>query len=287
MECVKAERDVICSDAIGWMTAVDVLPGDVFTSIPDIAELDQQLGTDTSAYKAWFENATNLIFSKTPAYAIFLQTDIRCVDKNDRVTEFIDKSFAIHKVAEQQDFVLLWHKICSHRANPEEKRCSHKPVWSHLLCYCRRGSHMYDATLWATPDVFYRGDMVWSRGIGINSTITGVSFLKHVAHSSTIVDPFCGQGTILAVSNAVGIPSVGCDLSPKRCRKAVKLDMSKALKDLGRRHLIHFGLQDFSFDDVPVNAEGRVANIERSSGDDDEETWSEVMAVAVNITNVG
>ncbi len=43
------------------------------------------------------------------------------------------------------------------------------------------------------------------------------------------MDPFCGQGTVLAMANALGIDSVGIELSPKRCRRANSLDLSSKL----------------------------------------------------------
>jgi tRNA G10 N-methylase Trm11 len=39
----------------------------------------------------------------------------------------------------------------------------------------------------------------------------------------TIVDPFCGYGTVLAVANALGLDAIGVDLSTRMCKKARSL----------------------------------------------------------------
>jgi hypothetical protein len=44
-----------------------------------------------------------------------------------------------------------------------------------------------------------------------------------------IFDPFCGQGTVLAMANALGMIALGIEISPKRAKKAERLDLSKRL----------------------------------------------------------
>jgi tRNA G10 N-methylase Trm11 len=38
-----------------------------------------------------------------------------------------------------------------------------------------------------------------------------------------VLDPFCGQGTVLALANAFGFDAIGVDLSKKRCKIARNL----------------------------------------------------------------
>jgi SAM-dependent methyltransferase len=45
----------------------------------------------------------------------------------------------------------------------------------------------------------------------------------------TIVDPFCGFGTVLAVANLLGLDAVGVDLSARMCRKARGLALAEAV----------------------------------------------------------
>ena len=51
--------------------------------------------------------------------------------------------------------------------------------------------------------------MLWPKALGLDSAILGASFLKYVANAPKIIDPFCGYGTILAVSNYLNINSLG------------------------------------------------------------------------------
>ena len=46
--------------------------------------------------------------------------------------------------------------------------------------------------------------MLWPKGIGLDCCFTAVVFLKRIAKTSVIIDPFCGYGTVLAMSNALG-----------------------------------------------------------------------------------
>lgn len=57
-----------------------------------------------------------------------------------------------------------------------------------------------------------------------------VRFVRTQTQSHTLVDPFCGVGTALAVANAEGLHAVGVELSARRVRKARTLDLS-ALRD--------------------------------------------------------
>jgi hypothetical protein len=42
-------------------------------------------------------------------------------------------------------------------------------------------------------------------------------------HTDTIIDPFCGYGSVLAIANEAGLHSVGVDKSRTRCRRAERL----------------------------------------------------------------
>eukprot|EP00598_Pedospumella_elongata_P001184 CAMPEP_0184968502 /NCGR_PEP_ID=MMETSP1098-20130426/1552_1 /TAXON_ID=89044 /ORGANISM="Spumella elongata, Strain CCAP 955/1" /LENGTH=401 /DNA_ID=CAMNT_0027490131 /DNA_START=122 /DNA_END=1327 /DNA_ORIENTATION=+ len=83
----------------------------------------------------------------------------------------------------------------------------------------------YRTSLFAVPDIFFRGHMLWPKGIGLDSCFVGIMFLKDVANATGIIDPFAGQGTVLAMANSVGLPSIGVEISPKRCRKANNLEI--------------------------------------------------------------
>ena len=43
-----------------------------------------------------------------------------------------------------------------------------------------------------------------------------------------ILDPFCGEGSVLAAANALGVDAVGIDSSRKRCRHAAAYVRARA-----------------------------------------------------------
>ena len=268
----KPFRTVICDDTINYlMTHDDPIPGSVFTSLPDISELPQLFNNnavkdsikddsnssikDTSnnkdnssnnndlrqleiirRYKEWFTNLVSMIFDKmhTGEYAIFLQSDVRCLDKSFKgtnVIEWIDKSHLISMAMEQnKDIKLMWHKIVTTSENSLAKLSSGRPSYSHLICYCKGYDIKYSTNSFATPDIFYRGDMLWPKGIGLSTALMGCSFLKD--KTNVICDPFAGVGTVLAMANAVGVNSIGIEISDRRCRKARRLSLDRQLHEM-------------------------------------------------------
>jgi len=60
--------------------------------------------------------------------------------------------------------------------------------------------------------------MTWPKAIGLDACIVGMSFLKNAARVDTVIDPFCGQGTVLAVANYMGLNAIGVEISSKRSR---------------------------------------------------------------------
>eukprot|EP01041_Mallomonas_annulata_P001507 gene1507-2904_t len=224
---VPPSRAVICQDALEWLKNLEGdLPGSVFTSLPDISELQifnyHSNPEKIHEYKSWFRDAVSLIFSKMApgSYAIFLQSDVR-IKINGRVIHWIDKSHLCSSAADLQGMTMLWHKNVL--TTTIEKHSLGRPTYSHLVCYGKALVDGYENDAFSTPDIFPRGDMVWPKGIGLDCCLLGVSFLQRVAQAHTVVDPFCGQGTVLAVANALGMHAIGVELSIKRCRKARSL----------------------------------------------------------------
>ena len=256
----KPYRTVICDDTINYlMTNDDPIPGSVFTSLPDISELpnifnkdsikDTSNNKDSSSnnndarqleiirrYKEWFTDIVSMIFDKmhTGEYAIFLQSDVRCLDKSFKgtnVLEWIDKSHLVSIAMDRnKDIKIMWHKIVTTSENAQTKLSAGRPSYSHLICYCKGNDTKYSTNSFATPDIFYRGDMLWPKGIGLSTALLGCSFLKD--KTNVVVDPFCGVGTVLAMANAVGINSIGIEISDRRCRKARRLSLDRQLHEM-------------------------------------------------------
>jgi len=233
-------REIICADACVWIQNLinksKTLPGSVFTSLPDISEICHLFANCTVeervlGYEKWFTDTAELIFTALPnnGYAIFLQSDVRVQshEYDGSVHKWIDKSHLISAAAAKCNCTMMWHKI-SYNGNIDA-RSAGRPIYSHLLCYAKGTS--YNSGKFSVPDIFPRGEMLWPKGIGINTCLMGVAFLKCVAGADTVVDPFCGYGTVLAMSNSLGLSAVGVEISNARCKKARSLDITSYLSD--------------------------------------------------------
>ena len=227
------KRTIICCNALDWLQGIDdnSLPGSVFTSLPDISELPLlfrgTIDEKCEKYKAWFMDVAELIMNKLAVgeYAIFLQSDVRVQGLHGIHTQWLDKSYLCSAAAEKANCTMMWHKLVS--CSNMEKRSISRPTYSHLLCYGKSCS--YPSGAFATPDIFDRGDMVWVKGVGFDCCLMGIAFLKEVANTSCIIDPFCGHGTVLAMANTLGIDSIGVEISLRRCKKSMSLRLDERL----------------------------------------------------------
>jgi hypothetical protein len=59
--------------------------------------------------------------------------------------------------------------------------------------------------------------------MGVLACREACEFVRSETPTRTVVDPFCGFGTVLAVANALGLNAVGVDLSERMCRRARSL----------------------------------------------------------------
>jgi hypothetical protein len=210
-------REVICADALTWLAEDPPLEGAaVITSLPDVSELG---GVDFAGWRAFFDRALAAIFAALPprSPAIFYQTDIK-VDGR-----WIDKGYLCQRAAEEAGVGLLWHRIVCRKA-PGSVTYG-RPAYAHLLAFAR---DLRDDPRWALPDVLADGGwMPWRRALGAEAARLACRYVVKSTPLRTIVDPFCGHGTILAVANAMGLDAIGVDLSIKRCRKAAKLALPR------------------------------------------------------------
>lgn len=206
-----------CEDAIAWLARAPVLDGcSVFTSLPDVSELSPMRLED---WRRWFLDAAALVLDRTPddGVAIFYQTDIK-VEKR-----WIDKGFLVQRAAEERGHHLLWHKVVCRL--PAGSVTPGRPGYAHLLCFSR--AVIPDLSR-CTPDVLPAlGAMTWSRAMGLDAARMAVRFIRTQTRSHTLVDPFCGIGTALAVANEEGLHAIGVELGAKRARKARSLDLSR------------------------------------------------------------
>jgi hypothetical protein len=202
-------RDVICADAVEWM-AVNKNAGAVVTSLPDADEC----GWSIEFWRNWFIDAAALSMqvARDDCPAIFYQTDRK---SNGAI---ISKAFLCHSAAERLGYRPLWHKIVLRREVGATDLF--RPTYTHLMAFskdCPPGK--------ASPDVIQCGRMIYENAMGLNAAILAVTFAGKF--SNTIIDPFCGRGTVLAIANAYGYKSIGVDILPEQCEKARTLKITR------------------------------------------------------------
>ena len=113
---------------------------------------------------------------------------------------------------------VLWHKIVC-RVAPGAITFG-RPAYAHLVCLSRERRLAPGAS---TPDVLPTlGAMTWSRAMGSAACEAAVTFVASIG-ARTVVDPFCGYGSVLAIANAHGLDAIGVELSKRRVARARKL----------------------------------------------------------------
>jgi hypothetical protein len=185
----------------------------VVTSLPDVSELALSLDD----WKTWFVDAAKAVIRWVPSggVAIFFQSDIR------HAGVWVDKGYLIQRAAEEAGATLRWHRIVCRKA--PGTRSLGRPSYSHLVCVGMT-PHKDSKVL---PDVLPdAGEMPWSRAMGVEACRLACEYLLAETDTQTVVDPFCGKGTLLAVANAMGLDAIGVEMSKKRCRAARNLEFA-------------------------------------------------------------
>lgn len=215
-------RTVYNQDALTWLRERDDFSGCSFvTSLPDVSELSP---LSLAEWTSWFVEAASLVLSRCPdeGVAIFYQTDI----KKEGV--WMDKGYLCQKAAEQTGQQLLWHKIVC-RVPPGNITYG-RPAYAHLLCFSRGvRPDIARSTMDVLPET---GAVTWTRGMGVQVCRLACQFILSSTATRTVVDPFCGHGTVLAVANSLGLDAVGVELGASRARKARTLQCSGLELDL-------------------------------------------------------
>jgi hypothetical protein len=209
-------REVICQDAITWLQEFTPTDDHSFLgSLPDISEFP---GYSLAAWKEWFQSTAELILSKTSplGVTIFFQSDIK-VDNT-----WVDKAYIIQKAAEKLNHQLLWHKIFCRM--PPGTITFGRPSYSHMLCFSQE---LRPDLAKSSADVIAdMGDKTWMRGMGLSASLLASEFIFGQTATRTLVNPFCGEGSMLAAANYVGLNAVGIERSPKRAAKARLLQIA-------------------------------------------------------------
>ena len=203
-------RVVHQTDGVAWLKANPLARGQsIITSLPDSSEIPA-LGF--LGWRQWFIATVKTCIDACPddSVAVFFQTDVK------REGAWIDKGHLCQLGADAAGARLLWHKIVC-RA-PAGTIMFGRPAYAHLLAFSRGLTADLDKS---TADVIPRlGKMTWARAMGIEACVVACRFLLDNTSSRTVVDPFCGLGSALAVANTLGMDAIGVELSRKRAEKA-------------------------------------------------------------------
>ncbi len=204
-----AHREVHCADAIPWMKERGVIAGAcAVTSLPDVSELSLAL----PRWRTWFLEAVRLVVeSVSPeSAALFFQSDIK------REGRWIDKGALVIRAAEDAGARVLFHKIVCRR--PPGTLTMGRPGFTHLIAVSRT---MQCPDVLPIPDIITdAGRQLWVRAMGVRAAAHAIRFARDQAGATTIFDPFCGVGTVLAVANALGLDALGVEKAKKRSEQA-------------------------------------------------------------------
>lgn len=206
-------RTVHHGDAIAWLRAAGRLAGaSVVTSLPDLSEMPVR---DYAGWRRWFEDAATLVMDSVSdaGVAVFFQSDVKYEGL------WVDKGVLVARAAERAGMGPLFHKIVCRK--PAGTVSFSRASYSHLQGFARRlrpsGRH---ASADVLPDAGY---VPGRKAMGVEACLLACRFVLAETTTRTVVDPFCGWGTVLAVANALGLHAVGVDLSARMCRRARKL----------------------------------------------------------------
>ena len=209
-------RTVHQGDGLRWLhenpLAVDHA---LVTSLPDVSEIPS-LGFE--GWRTWFIGAAELGCRRVAdtGVAIFFQTDIKWDGG------WVDKAYLVQRGAEAAGSRLLWHKVVCR--SPPGTTSFGRPAYAHMLCFSRE---LRLEPGQSSPDVLPGlGAMPWPRAMGTAACEAVCTFLLAHTEARVVVDPFCGQGTMLAVANARGLDAVGVELSGKRAERARNLSLA-------------------------------------------------------------
>lgn len=210
-------RSVFCEDAILWLETREVQTGcSLVSSMPDISEFPR---FSLNEWKSWFVNTASLILSRTDpdGVTIFYQSDIK------HEGTWVDKGYLCQKAAEALGHELLWHKVICR--SPAGIATFGRPSYSHMLCFSQRLKvDVSKSTADVIPDL---GDKTWQRGMGLEACLMAAKFIAEQTPTKTVINPFCGEGSMLAALRVHELEAIGIERSPKRAEKARRLEVIK------------------------------------------------------------
>lgn len=218
------KRELFCTDVFEWLNQNPLTDGtSVVASMPDFSEFSN---TTLGEYKNIFTDMAEKVLIATPSndVTIFYQSDIK-VDGR-----WLDKAFLIQKAAEKLAHAQLWHKVICRV--PPGMTTFGRPSYTHILAFSKNFTlDPKDSSADVLPQM---GEKLWERGMGVKGAMMMAKFIKEKVGSHTLVNPFCGMGSLLAVGNAYGLNVVGIERSPKRLKSAELVKFSIETESFSR-----------------------------------------------------
>lgn len=196
----SGRRSVVHGDSLEALCKCD-RPDAIVTSLPDANEL----GWAIVRYAPWFRQAATLCLEhvKDSGVCVFYQTDRR------HAGHVLSKAAMLIETARATGSRMLWHKIVLRRRPGAADL--YRPGYSHLLAFSRRMKAGQ-----ATPDVFEPDASLHRNGMHLNATRWVVQYTARHAGSDLLIDPFCGEGTVLALAEQYFDRVIGIDAN-RRC----------------------------------------------------------------------
>jgi hypothetical protein len=209
-------RTVHHSEALAWLSALGRREdASLITSLPDVSEVD----LDLDGWQRWFVEAAGACMEVigNEGVAVFFQTDIRARQV------WIDKGALISQAAGRHGLVPLFHKIVCRL--PPGTPTTGRASYAHLLAFARRPRAMRRAVADVLPDGGFKPSV---KSMGLEACRVACELVRFETPTRTVIDPFCGFGTVLAVANALGLEAIGVDHSARMVKKARTLQIEIA-----------------------------------------------------------
>ena len=200
----KTTRIVICSDAHIWLNNNKNNKA-IITSLPDMEEV----GMDVNDWVNWIKKTCKLIIDSLDdnGIVIIYQTDRKYKGR------ILDKKTLISNEFIKLGYNNIFNKIVL-KQKPETTNLF-RPTFTNLFGFSKKITSGK-----STPDVINCGKMIYKNAMGLNACKTSIEFIKSKIDTNIIIDPFCGQGSILKIANEMGFNSIGVDILKEQCIKA-------------------------------------------------------------------
>ena len=203
---IKKIREVYCADSLLWLKGKKFKA--VITSLPDMSELKISM----ASYTVWLTKAAEVLMN--------------CIDENGCIIFYqtnrkfngslIDKEFLISSVFFPNGYKKVFQKIVL-RKKPGVTDL-YRPSFSNMFCFSKKISSGPGG-----PDVVYAGQMITPCAIGLAACEIAIDFIHKKVNTDTILDPFCGAGTVLTVANQKGFKAIGVEIDKLIAAKARKI----------------------------------------------------------------